>query len=52
MTKQLTNLLALRTEALRQFRVAFRTGGPTDDLAAEIHELNRRIRQIEAGMSR
>jgi hypothetical protein len=50
--QHLTNLLALRTEAIRQFRVAFRTNGPTDELAAEIAALNRRIRQIEAGMSR
>jgi hypothetical protein len=48
----LTDLLHLRTEAHREFRTAFRTGGPTDDLAAEIHELNRRIRKIEARMSR
>ena len=52
MTKQLTNLLALRTEALRQFRVAFRTNGPTEELRAEIHELNRRIREVEAGIAR
>jgi hypothetical protein len=50
--QHLTDLLALRTEAYRQFRVAFRTGGPVDEIAAEIHELNRRIREVEAGMSR
>jgi hypothetical protein len=46
--QHLTDLLHLRTEAHRQFRVAFRTRGPTDDLAAEIHELNRRIQEVEA----
>ena len=49
--QRLTDLLALRTEAHRQFRVAFRTNGPTDELAAEIAALNRRIREVEAGMS-
>jgi hypothetical protein len=48
----LTDLFHLRTEAIRQFRVAFRTNGPTDDLAAEIHELDRQIRQVEAELPR
>ena len=48
MTRELTDLLHLRTEAIRQFRIAFRTGGPAETFRAEIHELNRRIRAIEA----
>jgi polyhydroxyalkanoate synthesis regulator phasin len=50
--QHLTDLFHLRTEALRQWRVAFRTNGPTDELAAEIAALNRQIRQVEAELSR
>ena len=52
MTKHLTELLTARTEAIRQFRIAFRNGGPADSFRAEIFELNRRIRDAEKRLAR
>lgn len=47
MTKQEKNLLALRTEAIRQFRIAFRKGGGPgpvlEDIRREIHALRLKL---------
>ena len=45
MTRELTNLLALRTEAMRGFRTAFKAQDWTaiEEFRAEIHALQQRI---------
>ena len=47
MTRELTNLLHLRTVAIRNFGVAFRSGGPVETFRAEVHALENRIREVE-----
>ena len=46
-SQEVTDLLHLRTVALQNFRVAFRTGGPAEEFQAEIHALEKRIREVE-----